>query len=96
MKGDTTMPRKPKERPPIRTESYVHVGDKLVNTDDLNPVQKEKLGIWIKTTLLNSIYRGRYRFFPVDENGNEITIDDITPELLETMKARQQAENAQV
>ena len=31
----------------IRTESYVHVGDKMVNTDDLTQEKKLRLAGWI-------------------------------------------------
>lgn len=44
----------------IRTESYVHVGDKLVNTDDLTQEQKLRLAGWIVETLCNEIYRGEF------------------------------------
>ena len=36
--------------PPIKTVAYVHVGDQLVDTRDLNPEQKKKLGDWIIMT----------------------------------------------
>ncbi|MBD5154318.1 MAG: hypothetical protein HDT15_04385 [Oscillibacter sp.] len=48
----------------IKTVSYVHVGDKLVCTDDLTPEQKVRLGTWLKTTYLNNLYRGQAVFKP--------------------------------
>lgn len=53
--------------PPIQTESYVHVGDKLVNTRDLNPEQKKKLANWIRLTWMNNLYRGQATFWLADE-----------------------------
>lgn len=51
---------------PIKTVSYVHVGDKLVNTDDLNAEQKKKLGTWLKTTYLNNLYAGQATFHSLE------------------------------
>lgn len=47
----------------IRTESFVHVGDKLVNTDDLNDEQRRRLATWLKITYLNALFRGKAEFF---------------------------------
>lgn len=49
----------------IRTESYVHVGDKLVNTDDLNDEQRRKVATWLKITYLNALFQGKAEFFEV-------------------------------
>lgn len=46
--------------------SYVHVGDKLVCTDDLDAERKKQLGTWIKTTYLNELFRGQARFYPAE------------------------------
>ena len=65
------MPRKEIK---IKTESYVHVGDKLVNTRDLNPEQKRKLATWLKCTYLNALYEStvekygiKVRIYPAEE-----------------------------
>ena len=50
----------------IKTVSYVHVGDKLVCTDDLDAERKTQLGNWLKTTYLNELFRGQAIFHPVD------------------------------
>ena len=57
----------------IKAVAYVHVGDKLVNTDDLNDEQRLKLTKWLKCTYLNAMYQGKARFFdPEDEPGNSL------------------------
>ena len=48
-----------KKRQEIRTVYYVHMGDKLVYTDDLTPEQKQRLGTWLKKTWLNELFRGQ-------------------------------------
>ena len=48
----------------IRTESYVHVGEKLVNTKDLTEEQKKQLGTWLKSTYLNALFCGKAVFRP--------------------------------
>ena len=47
----------------IKTVSYVHVGDKLVNTDDLSDELRVRLGTWIKTTYLNNLFQGQAVFY---------------------------------
>ena len=39
----------------INTVSFVHRGDDLVNTDDLNAEQRHRLATWLKTTYLNTL-----------------------------------------
>lgn len=51
----------------IRTVSFVHIGDELVNTDDLNEEQRRKLATWLKTTYLNALFRGKAEFFEANE-----------------------------
>lgn len=51
----------------IKVISYVHVGDQLVNTKDLNPEQKQRLATWLKCTYLNALFEGKARFYPVEE-----------------------------
>lgn len=53
-----------RKQPVIKTVSYVHVGNDLVNTDDLTPEQKVQLGTWLKTTYKNELYAGKAAFFP--------------------------------
>lgn len=49
----------------IKTVSFVHIGEELVNTDDLNDEQRRKLATWLKITYLNTLFRGRAEFFEV-------------------------------
>ena len=51
----------------IKTVSYVHVGYKLVNTQDLDSEQKKRLGTWLKTTYLNALFQGQAVFQPLEE-----------------------------
>lgn len=44
----------------------MHVGDKLVNTDDLNDEQRRKLATWLKITYLNALFQGKAEFFEID------------------------------
>ncbi len=55
----------------IKVVSYVHVGDQLVNTEDLDPEQRQKLATWIKCTYLNTLYAGKAKFYPVEEGGKQ-------------------------
>lgn len=59
-KGVIWVPRK---RIEIKTVSYVHVGDKLVNTEDLNEEQRLKLAAWLNCTYLNAFYQGKAVFY---------------------------------
>jgi len=47
----------------IRTASFVHIGDELVNTDDLDEEQRRKLATWLKVTYLNTLFQGKAEFF---------------------------------
>ena len=62
------MARKPQK---IKVISYVHVGDQLVNTEDLDPERKRQLATWIKCTYLNALYEGKARFYPVEDGDKE-------------------------
>ena len=53
----------------IKTVSFVHIGDQLVNTDDLNDEQRRRLATWLKTTYLNTLFRGKAEFF--ENNGED-------------------------
>lgn len=55
----------------IKVVSYVHVGDQLVNTEDLDPDRKRQLATWIKCTYLNTLYEGKAKFYPVEEGEKE-------------------------
>ena len=49
----------------IRVVAYVHVGDELVNVDELTPEQKTVLAAKLQCAGFNEIYRGRAEmFFP--------------------------------
>lgn len=50
----------------IKTEAYVHMGDKLVNTQELSAAQKTQLGTWLKTTYLNTLFQGQATFTPAE------------------------------
>lgn len=60
----------------IKVISYVHVGDQLVNTADLDPERKRQLATWIKCTYLNALFEGKARFYPVEEGGKEKCLSD--------------------
>jgi len=47
----------------IKTVSFVHIGDQLVNTDDLDREQRCRLATLLKTAYLNTLFRGRAEFF---------------------------------
>lgn len=47
----------------IKTVSFVHIGDELVNTDDLDDEQRRRLATWLKTTYLNALFQGKAEFF---------------------------------
>lgn len=53
----------------IRVESYVRVGDQLVNTKDLNQEQKVKLANWLAPTYLNNLFAGK-AVFRIAEEGD--------------------------
>lgn len=62
----------------IRTVSYIHVGDRLVNTDDLNDEQKKYVATILKQRYLNALFRGKAEFgLPADMPAAE----DVFPEL---------------
>ena len=46
----------------IKAVSYVHMGDKLVSTDELSPDQRRAFATWLKSSYLNSLFRGRESF----------------------------------
>jgi len=60
-----------RKEPKIKVVSYVHVGDQLVNTEDLDAEQKRRLATWIKCTYLNTLYQGKAKFYPVEQGEKE-------------------------
>lgn len=48
----------------INVVAYVHVGDQLVNVDDLNEEMRARLATALKTTYLNELFRGEAVFRP--------------------------------
>jgi len=62
----------------IKVVSYVHVGDQLVNTEDLDTEQKRRLATWIKCTYLNTLYEGKAKFYPVEGGDKEKCLSEKT------------------
>lgn len=52
----------------IKTVSYVHVGDKLVCTDDLTQDQKSRLATKLKIEWMNAMFCGQAEFYAAGEN----------------------------
>lgn len=59
------------EKREIKTESFVHTGEGLVNTDSLEDEQRRRLAVWLKTTYLNALFQGKARFFESGGGGGE-------------------------
>lgn len=55
------------EKRSIKTVSYVHIGDKQVNTGKLDGVQRRELGTWLKITYLNHMFQGSAVFQKKEE-----------------------------
>lgn len=51
----------------IKTESFVHRGNELVNSKDLNDEQCHKLATWLKITYLNTLFQGKAEFYEASE-----------------------------
>lgn len=51
----------------IKTVSFVHIGDELVNTDDLDDGQRRKLASWLRLTYLNTLFQGKVEFYESDK-----------------------------
>ena len=45
-----------KEREPIRTRSFVHMGNELVDTRELTPEQKRRLADELQLGILRAVY----------------------------------------
>lgn len=56
-----------KKAPEIKVIAYVHVGDQLVNVDELSDEMRVKLATRLKTTYLNELFRGEAVFRPKEE-----------------------------
>lgn len=52
----------------IKAVSYVHVGDKLVCTDDLTQEQKRRLATELKLKWMNALFAGQAEFYAADAN----------------------------
>lgn len=52
------------KRQEIKVVSYVHTGERLVSTEELDPEGRQKLAVWLKGTYLNTLYEGKARFWP--------------------------------
>ncbi len=50
----------------MKAVSYVHVGDKLVNTDELDPEQKKRLANALAVEWMNGLFRGQAVFYVKD------------------------------
>lgn len=55
----------------IKAVSYVHMGEKLVGTQELGAAQKKQLGVWLKTTYLNALFQGQAIFTPAETGQND-------------------------
>ncbi len=62
------MPRKGQK---IKVVSYVHVGDQLVNTEDLDPERRRQLATWLKCTYLNALFEGKAKFYQTEGDEKE-------------------------
>ena len=51
----------------LKVVAYVHVGDQLVNVDDLDKEMRAELATRLKTTYLNELFRGEAVFRPLAE-----------------------------
>lgn len=61
-----------KQQQKIRVEAFCHVGDKLVNVDDLTQEQKVRLATELKKRYLNELFRGRAVFYEEGEQPPEL------------------------
>lgn len=71
----------PRQTQKIRTESYIHVGDRLVNTDTLNEQQRIYVATKLNQKFLNAIFKGEVVFGcpelpPVEEVFPELKRDN--------------------
>lgn len=52
----------------IKTVSYVHVGDRLVCTDELTQEQRVRLATKLKVEWMNAMFRGQAEFYAAQTN----------------------------
>ena len=52
----------------IKTVSYVHVGDRLVCTDELTQEQRVRLATKLKVEWMNAMSRGQAEFYAAQTN----------------------------
>ena len=50
----------------IKVISYVHVGETLVNTEDLTPQQRQRMADVLKAEWMNGLFQGRAVFKPAE------------------------------
>ncbi len=50
----------------MKAVSYVHVGDRLVNTEELDGEQRRRLATALAAEYLSGLYRGEAVFFPAE------------------------------
>ena len=62
----------------INVVSYIHVGDKLVNMDDLNEQQKQYVATLLNQRYMNALFRGKAVFGLPDDMP---AAEDVFPEL---------------
>ena len=51
-----------KQQEPIRTEAFVHIGDRTVNIETLTPEQRSYVGAQLLSTMLNAGNEGKAVF----------------------------------
>lgn len=62
----------------IRTISYIHVGDRLVDTETLNDEQKKYVATRLNQQFMNALFRGKAEFGLPDDLP---AAEDVFPEL---------------
>ena len=56
-----------KERPPITVKAYVMVNGVETDVDTLDDERRRQLATAINTTVLNTFFAGKARFYPAEE-----------------------------
>lgn len=62
----------------IQVESYVHTGEGLISTKELDKEARERLAVWLKETYLNELFRGIGRVIP-QKTESEIETGHLDP-----------------
>lgn len=52
--------------------SYVHVGEALVNTEELTEQQRRRLGTALKKRWMNELFRGQAEFYTRGDDHNDV------------------------